>query len=587
MPQKPSREYNVRLCQEKARVDSDLRRLAYITGCTTYGFKGSLSEYELQGIRARLVGGQRSAAERGALKLPLPVGLAYNDKDEVVFDPDRSVVEAIGLVFERFRRMSSAMAVVKSMHREHIELPGRPRSGLFYGELRWALPRASQITRILNNPRYAGAYVYGQTQVARQADGTATSRVVPMDQWRVCIQDAHVGFIDWKQYLRNRATLESNRAAFLGSDRRIPAPREGAALLQSRVICGRCGRRMGMQYNRALPHRNRPARYAYVCGAEKDRYGRKTCQSMRGDLVDAAVARFVIEALNRKNIDLALAVQAQVKVEFAEADAQRERRIEGIRYEADVARRRFYEVDPANRLVAASLEAEWNERLRDLDEACREREERAAAHESELSERQAERIRELVGDFDQVWHAEQTGHADRKRLLGFLMEDATLTRDGHEVSVSLRMRGGRSVTLEPVELPKPAPQLVKTDPETLAEIDRLLETHRDEGVAQELNAMGLRNWKGERFTGKRVGGIRRRHGLSSHVERQIKRLRKKGFGTAWEVAAQLGMNERVVRRLGKAGDPRVERVIVPIECGRRYCMYRANAAALPAPSSGD
>ena len=586
MPQKPSREYNVRLCQEKARVDSDLRGLAHITSCTTYGLKGTMSEFELLGIRARLLGGQRSAAERGALKLPLPVGLAYNDKDEVVFDPDRSVVEAIGLVFERFRRMSSAMAVVKSMHREHIELPGRPRSGLFYGDLRWALPRAAQITRILNNPRYAGAYVYGQTQVARQADGTATSRVVPMDQWRVCIQDAHVGFIDWKQYLRNRATLESNRAAFLGSDRRIPAPREGAALLQSRVICGRCGRRMGMQYNRAPRHRNRPARYFYVCGEQRDRYGRKTCQCMRGDLVDAAVARFVIEALNRKNIDLALAVQAQVKVEFAEADAQRERRIEGIRYEADLARRRFYEVDPANRLVAATLEAEWNERLRDLDEACRERDERAAAYDAELSERQAQRIRELAGDFEQVWHAEQTGNADRKRLLRLLMEDATLTRDGSEVTINLRMRGGRSVTLEPVELPKPLMQLVKTDPKTLAEIDRLLETHRDEGVARELNAMGLRNWKGERFTGRGVGGIRRRHGLSDHLERQMKRLREKGFATAREVAAELGMNERVVRRLGKAGDPRVERVTVPIECRRRYCMYRANAAALPKPSSG-
>lgn len=551
------------------------------------GFKGTMSEFELQGIRARLVGGQRSAAERGALKLPLPVGLEYNDQDEVVFDPDRSVVEAIHLVFERFRRMSSAMGVVKWMHRENIELPVRPRSGPFYGELRWALPRAAQIIRILRNPRYAGAYVYGQTQSARQADGTVRLRTVPMEQWHVCIQDAHVGFIDWKQYLRNRATLEGNRAAFLGSDRRTAAPREGAALLQSRVICGRCGRRMGMKYNRALPHRNRPARYFYVCDDEQDRYGRKICQSLRGDLVDAAVGRFVIEALNRKNIDLALAVQAQVEVEFAEADAQRARRIEGIRYEADLARRRFYEVDPANRLVAASLEGEWNERLRELDEACREREDRAAAHDMELSERQAERIRELAGDFEQVWHAEQTGNADRKRLLGLLLEDAALTRDGSEVTIDLRMRGGRSVTLEPVELPKPATQLCKTPPETVAAIDRLLETHRDEGVARELNAMGLRNWKGERFTGMRVGGIRRRNGLANHIDRQIERLREKGFGTAWEVAAQLGMNERVVRRLGKAGDTRVERVIVPVRSRRTYCMYRANPAALPAPSSGD
>ena len=550
------------------------------------GVKGTMSEFELQGIKARLVGGQRSAAGRGALKMRLPVGLAYNDKDEVVFDPDRSVVDAIGLVFDSFRRMGSAMAVVKWMHRENIELPARPRSGPAHGELRWALPRVAQIARILRNPRYAGAFVYGRTHVERRADGTGRCRVVAMEDWHVCIPDAHVGFTDWDEYLRNRATLRGNAAAFLESGSRTAAPREGAALLQSRVICGHCGRRMGMKYNRALPHRNRPARYFYVCGEDQARYGRKTCQSMRGDLVDAEISRFVIDALNRKNIDLALAVQQQVDVEFAEADAQRAKRIEGIRYEADLARRRFFEVDPANRLVAASLEADWNERLRDLEEACAEREARGAARDTELSERQVERIRELARDFDRVWNAAQTGNADRKRLLGLLIEDATLTRDGSEVTIGLRMRGGRSLTLEPLQLPRPMAEIRKTAPETVAALDRLLETRGDEGAARELNAMGCRNWKGERFTAKRVGRIRRAYGLPNHLERETKRLRDQGFSTAAEVAAQLGFNERVVRLLGRtATDARVDRVIVPTEGRRRYCMYRANRAGETAPLS--
>ena len=132
--------------------------------------------------------------------------------------------------------------------------------------------------------------------------------------------------------------------------------------------------------------------------------------------------RFVIDAMNRKNIDLALAVQEQVGAEFASADAQRACRIEAMRYEAELARRRFFEVDPANRLVAAALEAEWNDRLRALEEACREREARAATRESELSGRQRERIGELARDFEQVWNAPGTGNADRKRLLGLLIE---------------------------------------------------------------------------------------------------------------------------------------------------------------------
>ena len=556
------------------------------------GVKGTLSEFELQGIKARLVGGQRSAAARGALKMRLPVGLAYNDRDEVVFAPDRSVVDAIRLVFDRFRRLGSAKAVVKWMHRENIKLPSRPRSGPANGELRWALPRVPQVTRILRNPRYAGAYVYGQTHVERRVDGTGRLRVVPMEDWHVCIEDAHVGFIDWDEYLRNRATLRGNAASFLESPARTAAPREGAALLQSRVVCGHCGRRMSMQYNNALPHRNRPARYFYVCNTESNHYGRKTCQTMRGDLVDAGISRFVIDALNRKNIDLALAVQQQVDVEFAEADAQRVRRIEAFRYEADLARRRFFEVDPANRLVAASLEADWNERLRELEEACQEREARAAARDTELSERQVERIRELARDFEQVWNAAQTGNADRKRLLGLLIEDATLTRDGSEVTIGLRMRGGRSLTLETLQLPRPMAEIRKTPPETVAVVGRLLETHGDHGTARELNAMGCRNWKGEPYTAAHVGRIRRAYGLPNHLERETKRLRDQGFSTAAEVAAQLGFNERVVRLLGRtATDARVDRVIVPTEGRRRYCMYRANCAGetapLPEPSSGD
>ncbi len=574
----------VRQVGEKTRDDSGLRMLPDIAGCMTYGVKGTLSEFELQGIKARLVGGQRSAAARGALKMRLPVGLAYNDRDEVVFDADRSVVDAIRLVFDSFRRMRSAMAVVKWMHRENIELPARPRSGPANGELSWALPRVAQIARIVGNPRYAGAFVYGRTHVQRRADGTALCRVVPMEDWHVCIPDAHVGFIDWDEYLRNRGIMTGNATAFLPSPSRTAAPREGAALLQSRVICGHCGRRMGMQYNRALPHRNRPARYFYVCNEELARYGRKTCQTMRGDLVDADISRFVIDALNRKNIDLALAVQEQVDVEFAEADAQRARRIEAIRYEADLARRRFFEVDPANRLVAASLEADWNERLRELEEACREREARGAARDTELSERQAERIRELAWDFEQVWNAAQTGNADRKRLLGLLIEDATLTRDGSEVTIGLRMRGGRSLTLETLQLPRPMAEIRKTPAETVSAVDRLLESHGDEGTARELNAMGRRNWKGQLYTAAHVGRIRRAYGLPNYLERATKRLRDQGFSTAAEVAAQLGFNERVVRRLGKtATDVRVERVIVPTEGRRRYCMYRANCADKTAP----
>ena len=169
-------------------------------------------------------------------------------------------------------------------------------------------------------------------------------------------------------------------------------------------------------------------------------------------------------------------MQEQVGAEFADADAQRARRIEGIRYEADLARRRFFGVDPANRLVAAALEADWNERLRVLEEACREREACATARDNELSAREAERIRDLTRDFEQVWNASETGNTDRKRLLGHLIEDATLTRDGYEVTIELRMRGGRSLALETLHLRDPLHRSARHPPETVAALDQLLDS---------------------------------------------------------------------------------------------------------------
>ena len=299
------------------------------------------------------------------------------------------------------------MAVVKWMNRENIALPSRPHCGPNRGRLHWALPAFAQVGKILRNPRYAGAFAYGRTRGERQPDGTVRQRRVPREEWPVLIPNAHVGFIDWDEYLRNQATLASNASAFFPAPSRVAAPRKGAALLQSRVICGRCGRRMGPRYAGARARRNGRTGHSYVCKERMVRHGGEACQTIAGAPVDAAVSRFVIDALNRENIDLALVVRQEVRAEFAEADRQRAHRIEAIRYEADLARRRFFAVDPANRLVATALEADWNERLRELEHACRERETRAAALDAELSDVQAERIRALTCDFERVWTASE------------------------------------------------------------------------------------------------------------------------------------------------------------------------------------
>ena len=164
------------------------------------GFKGALSEYEMQSIRARLLGGQRSKARRGELKMRLPLGLAYNDRDEVVLDPDRAVVEAISLVFATFRRTGSAMQTLKWFRRNAVTLPSRPYR--LHGELMWSVPNHSHILFILHNPRYAGCFAYGRSRTRKLPDGKAQYTKLVMEEWQVCIPEAHAGYIDWDEYCR-------------------------------------------------------------------------------------------------------------------------------------------------------------------------------------------------------------------------------------------------------------------------------------------------------------------------------------------------------------------------------------------------
>ncbi len=239
------------------------------------------------------------------------------------------------------------------------------------------------------------------------------------------------------------------------------------------------------------------------------------CRYIAASRVDKAVSDFAIAAMNRSNIDLALAVQEQVRADFAQSDARRSERIEGLRYEADLARRRHHAVDPANRLMVAALEAEWNARLQELEEACREREIFRDTAEREMSATQLRKVRELTEDFARVWDAPETENRDRKRILGFLIEDAVLSSDGETIQIGLRMRGGHIEHLDPVPVPVPHWMQKKTRPATILALDALLDTLPEREAAEELNRQGHTNWQGEPMTLQRARIIMNRYKLKT------------------------------------------------------------------------
>src|SRR5207244_4090899 len=170
------------------------------------------------------------------------------------------------------------------------------------------------------------------------------TRRLAVADWPIVRHDAHPGYITWEQFLRNQQHLDDN-CTHQGNDRR-GAVREGHALLQGLVLCGQCGRRMGVRYTR---NGTTPS---YECNRLHNQQGGRTCQSIRGDGVDAAVARLFLEAIQPAQLEVSLATLEQIEDQARQVERQWQLRLERARYEADLARRRFLIVDPENRLVA-------------------------------------------------------------------------------------------------------------------------------------------------------------------------------------------------------------------------------------------
>jgi len=124
----------------------------------------------------------------------------------------------------------------------------------------------------------------------------------------------------------------------------------------------------------------------YSCSRDGIEHGRSFCQSIPGAAIDAAIGQLVVEAMTPLALEVALTVQHELQSRQEEADHLRQQQIERARYEVELARRRYMQVDPDHRLVADSLEAEWNEKLRALTEAQEEYERAREADHAPLSE---------------------------------------------------------------------------------------------------------------------------------------------------------------------------------------------------------
>jgi DNA invertase Pin-like site-specific DNA recombinase len=494
------------------------------------GLKGTMSEAELHLIRARMRGGVLNKAKRGELRLPLPVGLVYDNDQHVVLDPDRQVQQAVRHFFETFKRTGAATATVRQFRREGVLFPRHRIGG--QGELVWRPLTHGTSLHLLHNPRYAGAFCYGSTKCWKDLTGKVRRKVLPMEQWPYLIKDAHPGYLRWEDFLENQERLRHNAQACGLNPGGHPA-REGPALLQGIVLCGQCGQPMGVHYARqktgAVP--------VYICQRAHSNRAEKTCQTIPGRVVDQAVGNLVVESVTPQALELVLAVQSELEVRLKEADQLRRQQVERAQYEADHARLRYLRVDPNNRLVADNLETLWNDKLKVLAQAQEEYERGRLNDQQKLTEEQRRQILTLAEDFPRLWRDPKTSHRDRKRMARLLVEDVTLKRCGRGVGVHLRFRGGAIKELH-LPLPLPAWQARKTNSAIVQKVNELLDNYDENQVAEKLNADGLRTSCGHAFTRARIFRLCQTHKLPGRIER----LRQRGYLRGSEMAKRLGVH---------------------------------------------
>jgi DNA invertase Pin-like site-specific DNA recombinase len=507
------------------------------------GLKGTMSEAELHMLRARLRGGLLAKAARGELRIPLPVGLCYDPAGRVVLHPDVQVQAAVRLFFETFARVGSACATVKHFSQRGLKFPTAARVGPAGHDVVWgrlSLPRA---VIMLHSPRYAGAYAFGRQRHRKRPGGGTRAERLPRDQWHALLPDAHPGYVSWDQYERNQHTMAASAHRFGQEKRTTWTPREGPALLQGLAVCGKCGRNLMTRYH----HRNGRAVPDYVCLLGTAEYRELPCQAVPGAGVDAAVRQMALDAVTPMALDVAFAVQAELQARDDDAERLRCRQVERAEYEVDLARRRYMAVDPGNRLVAATLEADWNARMRDLERTRADAGRQRQADRSRLDDATRQRILALCHDFPAVWNDPRTPDRERKRMVALLIEDVTLTRR-EQIAVQVRFRGGKTCEFD-LPVPLNAWRRRQTHPGAVAILRGCDNGLAASEIAARLNAAGYTTGAGAQWSANAVHNARRRH----QPEAVRTRRYPDGRLACTEIARALGLSPTSVKNWRNSG----------------------------------
>lgn len=471
------------------------------------GLKGTISEAELHVLKQRLLAGKRAKAERGELGMAVPMGYVRRPAGEVIKDPDAQVQATLQLIFDQFARCGTVNGVLRYLVRQQIQLPQRVRCGLNQGELEWHRPNRATLSNLLHHPIYAGAYVYGRrpTALRRQQPGRpGTGRqVAPPGTWPVLLKDRVPAYLSWAQFERNLQQLEANRVQSQG------AIRHGPSLLAGLVICGRCGLRMAATYH------NNGHRLRYECSRMAVDYGEPRCQSLVGQLLDDWVSQLALQALAPAALEISLQAAADLAAERQQLHQHWQQRLERAQYQVERAARQYQAVEPEHRLVARTLERQWEEALAAEAALQADYARFVATQPAALTAAEQDAIRRLATDIPAVWRAPTTTAADRQAILRQLLERVVVTVPGEteQVEVQVHWVGGHATQ---GTLVRPVARLDQLSyyPQLLARVSALhAQGDGRAAIARQLNAEGWRPAKRcETFNAAMVGDLLLRQG---------------------------------------------------------------------------
>ena len=509
------------------------------------GLKGTLSEAEVYYLRSRMQGGLLNKAKRGELRRALPIGYIYDENGQIGKDPDAQVQEAVSLFFNTFTRTGSAGSLVREYKKQGFLFPHRQHKGFKLGELLWKEMTLSTALHVLKNPMYAGIYTFGRTQV-KYSVGGRMNVLMPKEQYHAWLPDSHPAYISEPQFDENINILEKNSRP-KPSTEHGGAVREGSALLQGIALCGKCGRGMSLRYSNS----NSAKQPVYICDYNRRQYGGVACQNVLGGNIDLTIEALLLETINPLTMDAAISIQREMAERKEEVLRLYNQQVERARYEMNLAKRRYLHVDPDNRLVAAELECDWNQKVIAFESAKTAYEQKCELEVRAVDDEMKHSLAQLVSDFPKIWNDPRTSNREKKRIARHVLEDVTITADSSKIVLGIRFKSGSTKVIE-IPRVKRNLNLIRMEEKAVSEIKPLLPLEKTYNeIAEILNGKGLNyGLNNKPFNSYAVSSLIYRYGLPKRTD--IAMQNTEGWLTAKEKIAELGINKSTLYRLRKS-----------------------------------